>query len=318
MAVPADTYQTYQQIGIREDLSDMIYDLSPTETPVVSNIGKGKASATFVEWQTDVLDTAAHDPHIEGDDTAATAATPTVRYGNYTQIAKKNPLVSGTSQRVDTAGRAEELSYQIAKAVKAVKNNIEATVCGGQGAAAGNATTAREAAGLGVWLADNVVGSATVAALAPGAPTTDRTPGAAAAFTEQDLKDAHVAAWENGGNPDMLVVGGFNKQVASTFTGIATQYRDNPGKAQPVSIIGSADIYVGEFGTINIVPDHFTSNDSAYLIESDMFEVAYLRPMEQKKLAKTGDNEKRQILCEFTLCAKNPVGSAQIGTLTTS
>jgi len=318
MALPTDTHTTFTQVGIREDLSDIIYDISPTATPILSSIKKGKATNTYHEWQTDALAAAAHSAALEGDDTAATAAVPTARFANYTQIVKKNPQVSGTAQAVNTAGRANELSYQIAKAVKELKNNIEVTISGLQAAVAGNATTARECAGLGSILAGNVIGSNTVAAFASGAPTVDATAGAAAAFTEADLQAAHSACWTDGGNPDMLVVGAFNKQAASAFTGIATQYRDNPGKAMPASIIGSADVYVGEFGTISIVPDHFVPVGQAYLLQSDSFSVDYLRPMQQRQLAKTGDSDKREVLCEFTLRYDDPDSSAQIGTLTSA
>ncbi len=314
MAAPTNTFKTFEQVGRKEDLADMIYDISPTDTPLLSNFKRGKATNTLHEWMTDELAAGTHNAAIEGDDTAATAASPTVRMGNYTQISKKVPQVSGTANESDTAGRASEMAYQVAKMGKELKRDIETTLGGMQGGAAGNATTARECASVVTFLDDNAVGSITVAAHTSGVPTTDVSAGAAAAFTEAQLKTALANAWNEGGDPNMVIVGSSNKQVASGFTGIATQYKDN--KQSPAAIIGAADVYVSDFGEVSIVADRFVTATNVLVLETDKFSVDYLRPMSQKPLAKTGDSEKRQILAEFTLRAENPKGSAVIGTTT--
>ena len=125
MAVLATTFQTYAAIGIREDLSDLISDISPTTTPFQSNIGSRDADNTYFEWQTDSLATASGTPVVEGNNlTTFTAVTPTVRLGNYCQINMKDFLISGTEERVNKAGRASEVGYQAAKAAKELKRNI--------------------------------------------------------------------------------------------------------------------------------------------------------------------------------------------------
>jgi len=321
MAKPTGTFSRYEAVGIREDLQDMIYDISPTETPFMSNIGRGKARNTYHEWQTDSLAAAtAGNARIEGDDAVTNTASATSRLGNYTQIMTKTPRVTGTMEAVDKAGRRSEMSYQISKRGKELKRDIESALCGTQAAAVGTAAGARELAGVGAWLWDNQKKkgtAATTVAVSSGAPTTDPTAGTAAVFTETDLKSVIADCWTDGGEPNMVLVGAFNKQTASGFSGIATQYRDNPQKGQ-ATIIGAADVYVSDFGTLNIVPSRFTPASNVYVLDTEYWEAAFLRPINQKPLAKTGDSEHRQILAEVTLCAKNPSSSGKVYTTTTS
>lgn len=321
MAVPTGTYTRYAAVGIREDLQDMIYDISPTETPFMSNIGRGKARNTYHEWQTDSLTAAtAGNKHIEGDDDATNTASATTRLGNYTQIMKKVPRVSGTMVALDTAGRRNEMSYQIAKRGKELKRDIETRLCSTEAAAVGTAAGARELAGVGAWLWNNQVkkgAAATTVAVSAGAPTTDPTAGTAGTFTEANLKACVAACWNDGGQPNLVLVGSHNKQLASAFGGIATQYRDNPQKG-PGVIIGAADVYVSDFGTLNIVASRFTPANNVYVLDPEYWEAAFLRPISQSPLAKTGDSERREILCEVTLVAKNPSSSGKVYTTTTS
>ena len=316
MAVPSNTYQTYQQVGIREDLSDVIYNIDPTDTVLMSNFGKGKATGTLREWQTDDLAAASHVAVVDGDDVAASAASPTVRLGNYIQTTALVAQVSERAQAVSTAGRKNEMAYQMMKKSKEIKRNIETTLGGKQGGNAGNATTASESAGLATWMWDNVVGSATVASVSSGVPTTDVVDGAGAVFTETQLKSALEACWTAGGEPSLVVCGAFNKQTASGFTGIATQYKDN--KVAPAAIIGSADIYVSDFGQVSIVASRFTPADLVYVINPKDYSVDYLQGIQQKELARTGLSSKRLIWADFTLRANNPKAGAVIGNTTTS
>jgi hypothetical protein len=321
MAVPTGTFTKYAAVGIKEDLQDMVYDISPTETPFMTNIGRGKARATYHEWQTDSLAAAsAANKHIEGDDDATNTASPTTRLGNYTQIMKKVPRVSGTMIAVDTAGRRDEMSYQISKRSQEIKRDIEACFCGTQAAAVGTAAGARASAGLGAWLWNNQTkkgAAATTVAVSSGAPTTAPTAGTAGTFTEANLKSTIAACWEDGGSPTMVLVGSHNKQLASAFGGIATQYRDNP-QTGPGVIIGAADVYVSDFGQLNIVASRFTTAANVFVLDLEYWEAGYLRPISQKPLAKTGDSERREILCEVTLVAKNPASSGKVYTTTTS
>lgn len=252
MAVPGGTLTGYAAIGEREDLADVIYDISPMDTPFMSNVSRGNATATFHEWQTDVLDSAAIDSQIEGDDAAADTATPTVRLGNYTNISRRVPRVTGTLRAVDTAGRRDEMSYQVAKRGRELKRNIETGLCGLQAADAGGAGTARVSAGIACWLWDNQQQkgeSATTETVTSGAPTTAPTAGTPVAITETDLKSAISDCWDDGGDPTVVLCGSSNKKAISAFGGIATLYRDSQGQ-QPATIIGAADVYVS-IGTLH-------------------------------------------------------------------
>lgn len=321
MAAPTGTFQTYQAIGIREDLSDMIYDISPMETPFMTNASRGRATAVLHEWQTDVLDAATSgNSVIEGDDATTNTAVPTVRLANNCKISDKVPRVAGTQIAVNTAGRRNEMSYQIAKRGRELKRDIEKALCGTQASTAGAAAGARQIAGIGAWLWTNQVkkgAAATTVAVTSGAPTTAPTAGTAGTFTEANLKTLIASCWTEGGDPGMVLVGSHNKQIASGFSGIATQYRDNQ-QVGPGVIIGSADIYVSDFGQHRIVPSRFTALNNVYLLDMEYWEVAYLRPITQTQLAKTGDSERRQILAEYTLCAKAPSSSGKVYTTTTS
>jgi len=323
MATPTGSFRTYNAVGNREDLADMIYDISPTTTPFMSNIKRGKATATFHEWQTDVLEAAvANNAQVEGDDAATDTATATVRLANYTQIARKVPRVTGTQDAVDSAGRRSELSYQIAKRGKELKRDIEMTLTGIQGANIGGpATTARACAGASCFIWDNQVdlGAATTTTITitSGAPVTAVTNGTAVAITEANLKSAMAAAWTDGGEPNMVLCGSTDKQLISAFSGIATQYRDNPQAGQ-ATIIGAADVYVSDFGTVNIVPTRFIGTGQCYVLDTSTWSVDWLRPIGMSNLAKTGDSERRSILGEFTLKCESPSANSKVYTTSQS
>lgn len=318
MAAPTGTFQTYQAIGNREDLSDVIHNISPMDTPFVANAKKATATHTFHEWQTDAL--AAHsntNKHIEGDDTASDTATPTVRIANYTQILKKIPRVAGTQEAMNSAGRKSEMSYQIAKRGKELKRDLEAACLGLQAAAAGNATTARSMAGIGLYFSENEVvsgsGSSTPA-LTSGAPTTAATAGTDGAVTEADLKDVISNCWDNGGNVNVVFCGTTDKKLISAFGGIATQYKDN--NEGPATIIGAADVYVSDFGTHQIVANRFQPSDNIYALDMEQMSVAYLRPYQVEDLAKTGDSMRKELLVEATVAVLAPASSGKIFTTT--
>lgn len=316
MAAPTGTHKTYEQVGDREDLIEAIKNISPIDTPVYTNAMEGSMDSTFQDWQTDSYAAASHSASIEGDDTANTAASPTVRIGNYAQIIKKVFQVSGTSRAIRTAGRSDELAYQGTKAAQEVKRNLETSLNGLQPAVAGNATTAREMAGLGPWLFENEVGGsgASTANVTSGAPTTAPTPGTDTTLTEAQLKTAFANAWTAGGNPSCVLVGAVEKQKISGFGGIATQHRDNPGKGGPAVIIGAADVYVSDFNTHYIVANRFQPVNNVYVLDFDDLSVNWLRNWDMEALAKTGDSDRMHIVGEMTLCVKSPASHSKIYT----
>ena len=316
MAIVANTFTRYSAVGIREDLSNVIYNISPEETPFISNIGRENVKNTYFEWQTDSLAAAsASNAALEGDDVGSfSAVNPTSRIGNYTQISTKNVIISGTLEALDKAGRRSELTYQLAKLGSELKRDMESALLANQSPVAGNTTTARRTAGLPAFIKTNTsfgTGGADTAGIAA------RTDGTQRAFTEALLKTVIAKVWESGGTPKMLMVGSFNKQAASGFDGIATRFRDVPA-GQQAQIVGAADVYVSDFGTVNIVPNRFQRARDAFVVDPQYASMAVLRPIQQMELAKTGDAEKRLMLVEYGLKVNNEAAHGIVADLTTS
>ena len=312
------TYQTYTAIGQREDLANVIYNISPTDTPFMTSVGKTSATAVYHEWQKDSL-AAVNTSNAVVEGAAASDATlsPTTRIGNRTQISAKTVKVSGTLETVNKAGRKSEKAYQLAKASAEIKRDMEAILLSNQVASAGDATTARTLGGLQAWLNTNYSGGTSGTAGASG--TTARVTGTDRAFTQTILNTVIQSAYVAGGSPKILMVTPAQKVVASTFAGIATRYKDIPSNVQ-ASIIAAADVFVSDFGTISIVPNRFIPNtdsdDVAFLLDPEMASVAYLRPFQTNELAKTGDADVTQLLVEYTLEVKNEAAHGIIADLT--
>jgi hypothetical protein len=312
------TYQTYTAIGQREDLSDIIYNISPTDTPLMSSIGKTKATAVYHEWQVDSLAAASlTNKAVEGADATSATMGVTTRAGNRTQIFQKTVQIAGTLEAVDKAGRKSEKAYQLAKASSEVKRDMELTLLSNQLAAAGDSSTARTLGGLQAWLATN--GDFGTSGVAGASGTTARTDGTDRTFTETILKTVVKEVYTAGGNPKVLMVNPAHKQTVSAFAGIAAQRYMAPSN-EATTIIGAADVYLSDFGTMAVVPNRFMNatnacDETAFVIDPDMLAIAYLRPFSTNELAKTGDSEKTQLICEATLEVKNEAAHGIIADL---
>jgi len=309
MALPTNTYTVHDTSstrgGLREDLTDMIYNISPTDTPLMSTLAKSKATAVFHEWQTDSLASATTaNALVEGYDAVATSTNPTFRLGNYTQIVGKTVQVSGTLEAVDKAGRKSEKAYQLAKASSEIKRDIETILFANQGKDAGSSSTARKMGTMLSWLKSNTSFDSVSGADPATAGTSTRTDGNTRTFTETILKEIIREAYINGGNPKVLYVSPIGKQKVSTFTGIAEQRFMAPGDA-PTTIIGAADVYLSDFGSISVVPNRFMRTRDAVVVDPEYAALAYLRPFQTVELAKTGDSEKTQLIAELTLEMRN-------------
>jgi hypothetical protein len=298
------TFTAHTAIGQREDLTDIIYDISPTETPFMSSIGKTKATAVYHEWQTDSLAAATTaNAAIEGADASSATLSPTVRLGNYSQIIQKTVQVSGTLDTVNKAGRKSEKAYQLAKASAELKRDLETILLSNQGRSAGSSTIARKMGSLLSWIKTNSsVGSGGADPATIGVST--RTDGTQRTFTEALLKGVVAEVFESGGSPKILMVGSAGKQKVSTFAGIAAQRYMAPSNT-PTTIIGAADVYMSDFGTMSVVPNRFMRARDALIIDPEYAALAYLRPFQTNDLAKTGDSENTQLLAEVTLEVKN-------------
>ena len=313
------TYQTYTAIGMREDLSDVIYNISPTDTPFMSSIGKTKATAVLHEWQTDSLAAASLSNFaVEGATASDATMSPTTRVGNRTQIAQKTIKISGTLQSVDKAGRKSEKAYQLAKASSEIKRDMETSLLSNQIAANGDSSTARKLGGLQAWLNTNYSGGTDGVAGSLG--TTARVNGTNRTFTEALLQSVVRQVYAAGGNPKVLMVNPAHKQVVSAFAGIAAQRFMAPSNS-PTTIVAAADVYMSDFGTISVVPNRFMTStnscdETAFVLDPDMAAIAYLRPFQTNELAVTGDNESTQLLAEYTLEVKNQAAHGIIADLT--
>ena len=317
MAIVANTFQTYGAIGNREDLSDIIYNISPTDTPFMSSIGKEKAAGTLHEWQTDALAAAAANAQVEGDEITFNAVTPTVRINNQTQISRKSVIVSGTQDTVNSAGRNNELAYQISKSSKELKRDMEVVLTANQSAAVGGAAAARTSSGLTSWIQANTsVGTNGANGAVGGVDTPGvlRTDGTQRAFTEAQLKDVVKQCWDSGGDPSMIMLGSFNKQKLSGFTGGSTKMTS----AEDKRLVNAVDIYESDFGAMTVVPNRFSRSRDCFVLQPDMWAVAFLRDFQLMDLAKTGDAEKKAMLAEYTLVSKNEAASGAVFDLTTA
>lgn len=319
MTVPTNTVQTFSRTNIREDLSNIISNISPTDTPFMSNIGTGKATQRLHEWQIDAL--AAADPQnktIEGDDATNDTAPASSRRNNYTQLSDKVIQVSDTSRAVVNAGYSDEFAYQIAKKGKELKRDIEKRLCGNLAAVPGGAGTAGETAGACAFIitnADRGAGGAapTLSGGTSGYPNAAATNGTLRTMTEAMVKNVMQLAWTAGGNPSMLLMSGTQKQTASTFTGIAQQRRETGNKS--ATIIGAADVYVSDFGDLSFVPSRFTSGRDALVLDPSLWELDDLQPYFTSDLAKTGHSDRKMLTREYTLVCKNEGGSGVIADL---
>jgi hypothetical protein len=314
MTIVTNTFTTFDAKGIREDLSNIITNIAPEETPYMSNIGRQSISNTLFEWQTDTLASAAANKQVEGDDISSfDAVVATVRLQNYAQISRKTIVLSATEEVVNKAGRRSELSYQIAKRGSELKRDQEFTMLNGAVAAAGSTSVARGTASLGAFLKTNVdKASDGTNPSYTTLPNSARTDGTVRTFTETILKNVIQQVWASGGTPKILMTGPVNKQRVSGFAGIASSRFNIDGGAKPATIVGAADVYVSDFGNVQVVPNRFQRERDAWVLDPEYAKVTTLRPYQQIELAKTGDADKRLLLVEFghLVLAENAHGLA--------
>lgn len=296
MAAPTNTLLTTAAIGNREDLTDVIYRISPTQTPVLNMAAKAKATNTLHEWQTQDLAAAAANAQAEGDTLTAKSVTATVRLTNRTQISAKVVSVSGTQRNMNPAGRKDELGYQMSLASLELKRDIELGLTQNDVLA----TSPRQSRGLRGWVVDNV--NRNGGTLASYTANTGYTAGTQRAFTEAQLKDVLQQVYTAGGDPDTVMLPPAAKQTFSGFTGNATRF----DRGEDKKLYASVDVYVSDFGELQAVPNRFMATRDVFVLQSDKLAVAYLRPFQTFELAKTGDADLMEVLAEWTLECRAP------------
>jgi hypothetical protein len=307
MAQPTGVYVTFSSAGLREDLENVIYDISPTDTPFMSMGGRMDAIAVNHEWQTDALASAADNFNEEGATLTAAEPTATTRVGNICQISLKTTLVSGTLDAVSKAGRREELAYQMSKRSKELKRDMERAMVGVNQAKTAMAadSTVRKLGSLTTWVNTNI-SKAADGANGAGAGAAARTDGTPRTFTEALLKASILSAYDEGADIKYLMMAPSQKQTFSSFVGVGgASGVSNFNDVADQRIIGGMDVYVSDFGEMAVVPNRFQRSRDVWLLDPEYYGVAYLRPFFQREVASTSDGEQRAIIAEYTLVCKN-------------
>lgn len=319
MTMATSAFSTFAAVGNREDITDTIYRIDPTDTPFYSGVEKAKASAVNHEWQTQALRSVAANAQLEGDDITAVSRTPTVRLGNICQILYTSARVTGTQRVVDHAGRDDEMAYQEMLAGLELKRDIEYNLVGLSTAkVTGATTTARKFASVNAWITTNTdKGGGTAADPTAADGTSARVDSATlSAFTEARLKNVIKKCFDQGGKPTVVMLNSFNKQQFSTFTGRGTPMQDQGER----KITAAVDVYESDFGRLKVTPNRFMRQRDAFVLQMDMWATAPLpgRSMVSFPLAKIGDSDAKVILSEMTLESRNEKASGGVFDLTTA
>ena len=322
MTVPTNLYQKATLKGNREDLMDKIFNTSHNETPITSAMGRVTAITDFHEWQTDSLAAAsAANKMIDGDDVTLDAQVATVRIGNHLQIFNGSVGVSRRANIVKKAGRTMEMGYLKGKKMLELKRNIEAMVLSPtQVAIAATTSVAGQSGGLGVQCVSNPLhnGAGATAAWTSGAPTAAVTGGTNRTFTKALLDTACQNIYTTSGQfAEMLVVSPAHKVLFSAFSGIAQNRFEVKTKQQQGTVVAGADVYMSDFGSLSVVPHYLMSGgDTAYVLNTDYLDMAFLDGFKETPLAKTGDSDKVLITADCCLSVRAPTAQAKIANLT--
>lgn len=315
MAVVTNTFQSPSAKVNREELSSVISRITPEDTPIYSLIEKVSFDTTHPEWAVDDLAAPAANAQLEGDEYTFGATTPAVRYGTYTQIMRKDGIISGTQDATNNVG-VEQIKYQKLKKGVELRKDVEFAITTAQAQVAG---ATRQFGSLSSWLATNVSRGATGAnggyntgTGLTAAPTN----GTQRAFTKTLLDTVMQSGYTSGANFRHLVVSPYVKSVFVTFmsdTNVATfRYATTSGKDN--SIIANADVYEGPFGKVMVHPNRVMAGSAglarnAFLIDPEFLEFGWFRKIaEDKNVAKTGDAQKFVLLGEGALKVKNEKG----------
>jgi len=311
MAKVTNAFDTYSATADREQLSDVIYNISPQQTPFMSSIGKNSIKNVVFDWQTESLPTPSGTGQLEGFELSRTAATATTRVSNVAMISSRDATVTGSQQSSDPAGKKSEMAHQLAIMSKALKRDMETALCQNGGKTTGNATTARKTGGFESWMKSNVSKAAAGAPTGGGTAPTD---GTQRALTEALLKTALQSCFSNGGEPSMAICGPVNKGKISGFTGRsqARQFVD------ATTVEASVSIYSSDFGELKIVPSNFSRERSLLLVDPDFAKVSYLRDFESVDIATIGDAVTKMIVVEYGLEVSNEAAHGAVVDLTTS
>lgn len=330
MAQSTNSHDAYDLNQKREDFSDVITNIAPTECPFQANVGKANSEREYKEWPIDTLAAAADNAHIDGDEFSGDSLTDGNKLGNHHQISRKDLVVTRRANIVKKAGKKREMAYQLAKKGKELKRDVELAATKRKPAVVGNSTTAPESAGVPAWIRTNDQlgaggSSPTLSGTTDGYPDASGTVGTARALSEATLMDAIRGCYDQGGNPNMIMVSTEMKQRVSTFlfsssSRVATQYQDQgKGPRGGATVIGAVDVYVTDFGIVEIVPNRFSpsgaTTSEVFVLDTELWAISYLDGYRTEMIAKIGDHERRMMLVDWTVESKNEAGSAIVAAI---
>jgi hypothetical protein len=308
--------------NVREDLTDVITNIAPTQTPFQSGISSGSCSNTRFDWLIDDLDDVdGSNARIDGADAGDDTSSAAVRVSNHCQISDKPIKVSGRAETVNKAGRRRESAYQLMKAGKKLKRDLETILTGNQASLAGASDTAGLTGSLRAWLETNVELDATSGANGGFNATTGVVDAATDSSAKQALSMADIdsvilGCYNEGGEPDTIMVSPAVKSKLSDFlftssARIATLQREAAGGGQATAV-GAVDVYISDFGTLKIIPNRFQRDRDVFVLDMSLWRLDYLRRYRTNQLAKTGDAENRQLLVDYGLRSWNEAGSGVV------
>jgi hypothetical protein len=314
----ASTSYDIKTSGTEEDVIDIkeiVYNISPTETPFVNSVGTRNVSNTVFEWITEELSATSTTTDLEGDAISAAAASLTTRNSNVCQIMSRAVAVTGTQSAIKLYGKTSQMAHQMARRTKELKRSVEAALLSNQAKATGNSTTARTSAMISAWLNTNTSFDATSGADPVTVGSTARTDSSAQrALTETLINTVMQSCYTEGGEPDRLMVGPFNKTVVSTLTGrsIAREMIDSNTAGSNVTVFAT------DFGDLQVMPNRFQRERDAFLISPEFAKVSYLRNFQVSTLGKTSDAETKHLVVEMGLEMTQEAAHGGIFDLTTS
>lgn len=316
MAKVTSAMATYDVTTNREDLADQVYRINPADTPFMTAVPRVKATAVLHEWSTQALSSInTTNARLEGDALTRASSTAPARRQNYCQISSRDATVTGTQRATNPAGIDDMMAYQMSLKSLELRRDMEAILLGNTGQNAGNTTTARTLRSFNAWLSGNGSrGTSGADSTAATAAATDATTGALRTFTEDMLKDAILDAFSDGGEPNLVLVGPFNKQKFSTFTGRST----SQVVVRQDVVDGAAELYRSDFGVLKVVPNRSQRDRDAFIVDTTKVAVSGLRMFEPQELGRVGDAVTRDIISEFTLEMRHPDAHAGVFDLTTS
>ena len=323
MAKVTNAFTSYSATGNREDLSSVIYNIDPFDTPFINAVGRRTVKNRIFDWQTESLpnvDTS--NAQLEGFELSRSTATATVRVGNTTQISSRDATVAGSQESADAAGKRSEMAHQMALVSKALKRDMESIAVSNQARTAGNDTTARKTRAFEHWVQTNVGAGGTSYANAASETAALTDGSTSVALTETIFNDILQTAYTNGAEPTTVLVRPIIKRKISSFTG-------RSGSQIPVSkaeAVNTVDIYRSDFGDVKILPSRWLRSrtisskevSAALFIDPEYAAISYYRPFQTVDIAKIGDAETKMVLAEWGLEVGNEKAHAKLQDIASS